>query len=200
MTKRKAPPLPKGSKNMNPPEISFFDLIREDFRTHDSSLLEPGFWAVAVHRLGNWRMSFKSKIVRIPLKIFYLITYTWVLWIWGIQISYIVQLGRRVRLWHHGGMVLEARSIGDDVHIRQNTTFGIASRSDLNAKPMIGNNVDIGVGACLIGHITIGNDSIIGANAVVTKDVPPNSLAVGVPAKIKKSNKVKLEYDMSGLN
>jgi serine O-acetyltransferase len=84
-------------------------------------------------------------------------------------------------------MVLGARSIGDDVHIRQNTTFGIPRRTELAAKPIIGDRVDIGCGAVLLGHIHVGADSVIGANSVVTRDVPAGSLVVGNPARVVKS-------------
>jgi serine O-acetyltransferase len=84
-------------------------------------------------------------------------------------------------------MVLGARSIGDDVHIRQNTTFGIPRRTELSAKPIIGDRVDIGCGAVLLGHIHVGADSVIGANSVVTRDVPAGSLVVGNPARVVKS-------------
>ena len=53
---------------------------------------------------------------------------SWVEWTCGISLPYTVRLGRRVRIWHHSGMILHARSIGDDVHIRQNTTFGVVRR------------------------------------------------------------------------
>jgi serine O-acetyltransferase len=109
----------------------------------------------------------------------------WVEWTCGITLPYTVKLGRRVRIWHHGGMVLHAKSIGDDVHVRQNTTFGIARRDRLYELPTIEDRVDIGCGAVILGNITIGHDSVIGANAVVLKDVPPGALAVGVPAQIK---------------
>lgn len=178
------PPLPSGEANCNPTGMGLFDLWQEDFRTHDRSLMEPGFWAVAVHRFGNWRMDIRPRLLRAPFSILYKLADTWVHWIWGIKLGYTVQLGRRVRIWHHGGMVLGARSIGDDVHIRQNTTFGIARRSQLNGKPMIGDRVDIGCGAVILGHIQIGHDSVIGANAVVTRDVPPRSVVVGVPGKV----------------
>ena len=58
------------------------------------------------------------------------------------------------------------------------------SVDDLNAKPIIGNRVDIGAGACILGHTTVGDDAIIGANAVVTKDVPAGAVVGGVPAKL----------------
>ncbi len=77
-------------------------------------------------------------------------------------------------------------SIGDDVHLRQNTTLGVAHRGDARwLKPTIGDRVDIGAGAVIVGNIHVGHDSVVGANAVVLKDVPPWSIAVGVPAVIK---------------
>jgi serine O-acetyltransferase len=181
------PPLPRGDKNENPSGIGFLSLLAEDFRTYDRNLMEPGFWAVAVHRFGNWRMSLRPRPLRAPATIVYRTLRTAVHWGWGIKLDYTVKVGRRVRIWHHGGMVLGARSIGDDVHIRQNTTFGIPRRSELNAKPMIGDRVDIGCGAVLLGHIKIGADSVIGANSVVTRDVPPGALVVGNPARVVKS-------------
>jgi serine O-acetyltransferase len=87
-------------------------------------------------------------------------------------------------------MVLHARSIGDDVHVRQNTTFGIARRDRLHELPTIEDRVDIGCGAVVLGNITVGHDSVIGANAVVLKDVPPHSVAAGVPAQVVKELQV----------
>ncbi len=84
-------------------------------------------------------------------------------------------------------MILSCRSIGDDVHIRQNTTFGVRRRDDHVAlRPAIEERCDIGVGAVILGPITVGHDSQIGANAVVLNDIPPYSVAVGVPAKVVK--------------
>jgi serine O-acetyltransferase len=182
------PPLPRGDKNENPKGIGLFALLAEDYRTYDRNPLEPGFWAVAVHRFGNWRMGLSPKVLRAPCTILYRTLATSVNLGFGIKLDYTVKLGRRVRIWHHGGMVLGARSIGDDVHIRQNTTFGVARRGDHRSqKPIIEDRVDIGCGAVIVGPITIGHDSQIGANAVVLKDVPPYSVCVGVPAKVIKT-------------
>jgi serine O-acetyltransferase len=176
-------PLPRGDRNMNPCDIGFFDLLREDYRTHDRHFFEPGFLAIAVHRFGNVRMGVRFKLLRAPLTLLYRMLYTMVNWTWGIDLPYTTRLGRRVRIWHHGGMVLGARSIGDDVHIRHNTTFGVLNRQQLTSKPIIGNRVDIGTGACVFGAVTVGDDSVIGANSVVLRDVPPGSVFMGNPAR-----------------
>lgn len=183
VTEKVRAPLPRGDKNENPKDVSLLGLLAEDFRTHDNDPLQPGFWAVAVHRFGNWRMDVKPKVARAPLTVLYRALYTGVNWAWGIDLGYTVKLGRRVRIWHHGGIVLGARSIGDDVQIRQNTTLGVLSTSDLEGKPTIEDRVDVGAGACVLGDVTVGHDTVIGANSVVVKDVPPSSTVFGVPAR-----------------
>lgn len=180
------PPLNRGDENLNPPGIGFLALLREDLRTYDHDFMEPGFWAVALHRFGNWRMGIRPKLLRAPFTLFYRFLSRSAELIGGIHLPYTVRLGRRVRIWHHGGIVLHARSIGDDVHIRQNTTFGVAIRGRNRAIPTIGDRVDIGCGACVLGAVTIGHDSLIGANAVVVTDIPPHATAVGIPARVIK--------------
>jgi len=177
-----------GETNGNPFGMSLLDLWREDFAIHDRELFSQGFWAIALHRFGNWRMDIRNRWLRLPFSLAYKMLYKFVEWMCGISLNYPVKVGRRVRIWHHSGMILGARSIGNDVHLRQNTTFGVARRGDHRSlKPIIEDRVDIGAGVVIAGAITIGHDSVIGANAVVLKDVPPWSLAVGVPAKVIKT-------------
>jgi N-acetylglucosaminyl-diphospho-decaprenol L-rhamnosyltransferase len=176
-------PNPIGPRNQNPAGVHLLELLAEDFRTHDRDVLEPGFWAVALHRLGNARMGVRSKLLRAPLSAAYQVAFTGVSWLWGIDLSYDVKLGRRVRIWHHGGILLNARSIGDDVHIRHNTTLGIARRDHDAERPIIGNGVDLGVGSCVLGAVTVGDGAVIGANSVVVSDVAPHATAVGAPAR-----------------
>lgn len=185
-TRRAPTPLSVGDRNANPPDIGIWALLREDLRTHDGNCFEQGFWAVAVHRFGNWRMGWRWKIVRAPLTLLYRVLYRCVEWTCGITLPYTTQLGRRVRIWHHSGMVLHARSIGDDVHIRHNTTFGVARRDENHAIPVIEDGVDIGCGVCILGDVVIGRGSVIGANSVVLTDVPPGCVAVGAPARVVK--------------
>jgi len=176
-------PAAKGDRNQNPRGIGLRQLIAEDFRTHDRMLSEPGFWVVALHRLANARMDVRPRAVRAPMTLAYLVTERLVNWVWGIQLPYTVRLGRRVRIWHHGGTVLGARAIGDDVHIRHNTTFGVLTRGENAAKPIIGNRVDVGVGAVILGPVTVGDDAVVGPNSVVLRHVPPGTVVMGVPAR-----------------
>ena len=182
------PPSPPndGTENQNPPGMTLWQLWREDLRTHDGKWCEQGFWAVAVHRFGNWRMSVRPKIVRLPFSLLYKFLYRCVEWTCGISLPYTVRLGRRVRIWHHGGMILHAQAIGNDVQIRQNTTFGVVRSHHNFELPTIEDGADIGAGACVLGAIRIGCRAVVGANAVVLRDVPDDAVAVGIPARVVK--------------
>lgn len=182
-------PLPSGKENGNPPGIGLLELIKEDFRTHDGSLAEAGFWAIALHRLGNARMAVKPRWLRAPLSTTYRVAFVMTDWLLGIELPYTVRLGRRVRIWHHGGVVISARAIGDDVHIRHNTTLGVARRNEPGL-PIIGDRVDIGVGSCILGAVTVGDGAMIGANSVVVHDVPAGATAVGAPARVVMKGKL----------
>jgi serine O-acetyltransferase len=176
-------PMLIGDTNNNPSGISFPRLVAEDFRTHDRNVLDAGFWAVAVQRFGNWRMGIRPKVLRAPFSLIYKTLFGLIEICLGISLPYNTVLGRRVRIWHHGGIFIGARSIGDDVHLRHNVTIGVLHRGDKDAKPVIGNRVDIGPGAAILGAIEVGDDVVIGANSVVLKDVPPDSTVLGVPAR-----------------
>ena len=187
--KGKAPPINDGSTNMNPAGIGFWDLVREDFRTHDSDIFSQGFWMLFIHRFGNWRMSVRTRLLRAPLTLIYRFFNKMTQFWFGMKVDYVIIIGRRVKLEHFGGMILGARSIGNDVVIRQNTTFGISSTDDMNAKPIIGDGVDLGAGVVIIGNVTIGENSIVGPNSTVLSDVPPNTIVLGVPAQVVGPNR-----------
>lgn len=174
-----------GTANGNPQGIGFWALVGEDYRTHGSDLLSQGFWALFWHRFGNWRMGL-PKLLRMPATLIYRLMAKATEWMGGIHLPYTVRLGRRVCLEHFGGMILVAQAIGDDVIIRQNTTFGIAGLQGLQNRPVIGNGVEIGAGAVIVGSIHVGDGAVIGANAVVTRHVPAGAVAGGVPARILK--------------
>jgi serine O-acetyltransferase len=173
-----------GMRNCNPANIGLRALIAEDFRTHGSNSLSQGFWVLFWHRFGNQRMDLRPRLLRVPLTLLYRLMYKLCQWMAGIDLPYTVRVGRRVRLEHFGGMILIAQTIGDDVIIRQNTTFGIAGLDAVKDRPVIGNRVELGAGAVVIGPVHVGDDSIVGANAVVTKDVPAGAIVGGVPARL----------------
>lgn len=174
-----------GTRNCNPADISFLALIKEDFAVHERDLLSQGLWALIVHRFGNWRMGIAKGFLRWPFSLLYKVLEKLVEWFCGISLKYTVVVGRRVRIWHHGGMVLGALSIGDDVHIRQNTTFGVKRRDQPRwLKPVIGSRCDIGAGAVIVGGIEVGTDSVVGANVVLAESVAPGSIVLAAKPHI----------------
>lgn len=175
-----------GTGNGNPSGIGLAALVAEDFRTHERDLLSQGFWALFWHRFGNWRMGVRPRLLRVPLSALYRVMARGGEFTGGIKLPYSVRVGRRVKIEHFGGMILVAQWIGDDVTIRQNTTFGIATRDGLEDRPVIGNGVDIGAGAVIVGAVLVGDGAIVGANAVVVRDVPAGAIVGGVPARLLK--------------
>lgn len=173
-----------GRTNLNPVGIGFFALVSEDFQYHGRDPFSPGFWALFWHRFGNWRMNVRPRVLRLPLSIVYRAMVLLVGWMAGIDLPYTVKVGRRVILEHFGGMILVAQSIGDDVTIRQNTTFGIARLDDRSGRPVIGNGVEMGAGAVVLGRVVVGDDAVVGANAVVVRSVAPLAVVGGVPARL----------------
>ncbi len=102
----------------------------------------------------------------------------------GVELPCEAVIGRRFVIEHVGGIVISGDArFGDDCVIRNGVTVGLRNRG-ISGSPSIGNRVDIGAGAKLLGAIHIGDDCAIGANAVVLCDVPPRSIAVGVPARV----------------
>jgi FkbH-like protein len=174
----------RGRKNENPPELTFWQLIKEDFETHEHRLFEQGFWAVANNRFGNWRMGLASRLLRAPCTLAYNSFEKGIEIFGGITLPYTTKLGRRVRLWHHGGMIIGARAIGSDVHIRQNTTIGVAQTWRDDDLPIIEDGADIGCGASILGLVVVGRGAKLGANAVVLRDVPDGATAMGNPAHV----------------
>ncbi len=161
-----------------------FENIREDWHTYQHDITRQGFWVMLVYRFGQWRYTIKSRWIRLPFSFLYKVLYLFIQIITGIELPCEVKVGRRFTIEHFGGIVVSGdASFGDDVIIRNGVTVGLR-HTGVRGSPTIGNRVDIGAGAKLLGPIQIGDDVAIGANAVVIKDVPANSIAVGVPARI----------------
>lgn len=161
-----------------------FELLREDWITHQKELSRQGLWALAVYRFGRWRYSVRPAVVRKPLSMVYRILKLASQILTGIDIPCEATVGRRLCIEHFGGIVVSGDAVlGDDVVIRNGVTVGLR-RTGVPGAPVIGDRVDIGAGAKILGAIRIGDDVAIGANAVVLTDVPSGSIAVGIPARV----------------
>lgn len=168
--------------------LGLWEQIKEDWIAHDRDWTKPGFRAVVVHRFGVWRMSIEPKLLRAPLSILYRSMYRKIRNTYGIDLPYTVKLGRRVVIEHQGAIVIHGNSsIGDECVIRQGVTLGNRYLNRPLDAPKLGDRVNVGAGAKILGNVTLGDDVNIGANAVVLSDIPSGKTAVGIPAKIIKS-------------
>jgi len=165
--------------------LGLWQQIKEDWDAHGRDWTKPGFRAVAVHRFGVWRMALQPKLLRLPFNMLYRALYRKIRNVYGIDLPYTVQLGRRVLIEHQGAIVIHGYCcIGDDSIIRQGVTLGNRYLERPFEAPKLGERVNVGAGAKILGAVSIGSDVNIGANAVVLSDIPPGKTAVGIPAKI----------------
>lgn len=102
---------------------------------------------------------------------------------YGAEIAMDAVIGARLYVPHPYGIVIGRCEIGQGVMIHQNVTIGVTARGD-GSRPVVGDNCTIGAGAVILGNVTIGHGATIGANAVIIRDVPSHSTAVGVPARV----------------
>ena len=108
---------------------------------------------------------------------------------YGIELPKGTKVGEGFYIGHFGGIIISGGAvIGRNCNISQGVTIGVAGRGENRGIPVIGDCVYIGPGAKVIGKIRVGNNVAIGANAVVTKDVPDNAVVGGVPAKVISMN------------
>lgn len=166
-----------------------FDAIRDDIRVVRErdpaarSALEivlcyPGVHALALHRIGHrlWRAGWLT-LARFVSHVSRFLT--------GIEIHPAARLGRGLFIDHGMGLVIgETTEVGRNVTLLQGVTLGGTSLRREKRHPTLGDDVVVGTGAAVIGAITIGDGSRIGAGSVVVRDVPPNSVVVGVPGRI----------------
>jgi serine O-acetyltransferase len=112
----------------------------------------------------------------------------------GIEIHPGAKIGKGLFIDHGCGVVIgETSEIGDNCTIYQGVTLGGTGKDSGKRHPTLGNNVMVGAGAKVLGPFLVGDNSKIAANSVVLKEVPPNSTAVGVPARIVKIDGVRID-------
>jgi serine O-acetyltransferase len=169
--------------------MALLERIREDIR----SILErdpaarskieiltcyPGLWAVWFHRVSHRLWHIKLRLTaRLLSQLGRFLT--------GVDIHPGAKLGRRLFIDHATGVVIgETAIVGDDVTLYQGVTLGGTGKGHGKRHPTLCDNVFVGNNANILGNITIGDNSRVGAGSVVLADVPPNSTVVGVPAHI----------------
>jgi len=162
-----------------------FDQIRDDYQRHEGSILNPALWAILTYRYGVWALTVRPAPLKwLASKVFGLLFFL-VLITSGIRLHREIKIGKGLHLIHSGNIQIHPDTvIGDYCGIQQDVNIGI--NMERGGAPIIGNNVYIGRGATILGHVTIGDGARIAANSLVINDVPPNSTAIGVPARIIK--------------
>lgn len=169
--------------------------IRRYMRTEDVDSLGGLFelfifnyslWVVISYRFGVWvRHDFNIPILKQLLKLITRVEHELLCLITGIYIRFETNIGPGLYIGHTGMLVVNSHAIiGSHCTLSVGVVIGQAGRGERRGCPTIGNDVYVGVGAKIIGKITVGDGSAIGANAVVTRDIPPHATAVGVPARV----------------
>lgn len=173
--------------------------LREDIQTikqNDPSvkstleilLTYPSFYAIIFHRWAHFLYQRNAFLLSRMIANFSR-------FLTGIEIHPGATIGKRLFIDHGMGVVIgETASVGDDVIIFHGVTLGGTGKDKGKRHPTIGNNVLLSAHVQVLGPITIGNDSKIGAAAVVLETVPPNSTAVGIPAKVVRIDGKKIPH------
>lgn len=181
--------------------IFFFNEIRQAQKKDPAAksfleivLLYQGLHALIIYRIAHFFYN---------LHLYFLARYLSQIarFLTGIEIHPGAKIGKGLFIDHGMGVVVgETAIIGDNVLLYQGVTLGGTGLEKGKRHPTIGNNVVIGGGAKVLGNITIGDNSYIGANAVVIKDVPPNSTVVGIPGRITKQDGKKMDVSLDHIH
>lgn len=171
------------------PEIPSFralrGYVREDYAANARSLWAPGFQAVAIYRFGVWACGIRARALGMPLRALYRFLNLGVRNLYGIELPVQTRVGRRFTIAHQHGIVIHKdAAFGDDCLIRHGVTVGALRPGRGTRPPTLGDRVEVGVGAVLVGPIRIGDDAVIGPNAVVMTNVPAGSIVASPQPRI----------------
>ncbi|MBP5314022.1 MAG: serine O-acetyltransferase [Eggerthellaceae bacterium] len=183
--------------------MNIFKTIAEDVRNvkaHDPAaqnsfviwLSYPGLHARWAHIPEHWMWNHHLKsLARLCSQV----TRFWT----GVEIHPAAQIGRRFFIDHAMGVIIgETTVIGDDCVLYQGVTLGGTGKETGKRHPTLGNNVMVGVGASILGSVTVGDNAKIGGGAVVVHDVPANTTVVGIPGRVVARNCIRVfdeEYE-----
>ena len=180
--------------------VGFWRVLREDLaaaRAHDpaargdveNAIVYSGLHAIWFHRLSHrlWVGGGAGRVAGRILSQF-------ARFLTGIEIHPGATIGRRFFIDHGMGVVIgETAEIGDDCMLYHGVTLGGVSLKQVKRHPTLGDRVTVGAGAKILGPVVIGDDSSVGANAVVVKDAPADSIVVGIPGVAKPAKSTKEE-------
>lgn len=164
-----------------------FENLRRDIKTYEVYgrwYTNTGFWIVAIYRFGMWSDSLPSNFLRLPMWLFYRLLKL------AFRSNHILlwagsrgaRIGAGLRLIHPTNVLIGGDvEIGEDCLIFNDVTLGTGQTPGM---PKIGNNVNIYPGARVLGGVTIGDNSMVGANCVVIRDVPPDSIVLSPPSRV----------------
>ena len=155
-------------------------------------LKEQSIWAIAVYRFGRRVDRRRHGLVRKLLSTWYWLIFRLVETLTGISLPKEAQIGPGLRIWHFGNIFINPQSVmGANCTLRQGVTLG--NRVDGGPSPTLGDNVELGAYAQILGGVTIGSGAKIGAMSVVLVDVPAGATAVGNPARIIQKSTITTE-------
>lgn len=152
-------------------------VVREDLEAHRGEWARPGFQALAVHRLGTWRQSVAWAVVRKPCSAVYYAAAAFCRNVYAVEIGEGAHIGRRVVIEHQGIVVHGNSVVGDGCVLRQGVTLGCKTPRRAGEAPRLGRDVQVGANAVIVGNITVGDGTRIGACSVVSQDLPAGARA-----------------------
>lgn len=148
-------------------------------------LQQETLWAIFIYRYGRWLYSsFNVPILKSIMRIFYASISRILEMLLGIHINLGADIGKGLYIGHYGGIWVGPIKMGECCSLSQEVTIGIGGAGENRGIPQLGEKVWIGPGAKIFGAIKIGSCVAIGANAVVSKNIPNNAVVVGNPARI----------------
>jgi serine O-acetyltransferase len=173
-----------------------FENVKQDLNRFDDSFLarvrgilfNPGTWAVLSYRLNRWIYVCRApKFMRKFLGLGTTILQIWIVVLTSIDLPPAAEIGPGLLIPHTGFVVVAVGArIGSNCTLTQGITIGhsLGGKSSGNGVPVIGDRVYVGPSSVIIGNLTIGNDALVGAGAIVIRSVPPGGVVVGNPARL----------------
>lgn len=170
-----------------------------------TAMLQQGWWAVLAYRLNHYaKYKLRSRLLTVLFGIFHQMVFV----VTSIEISSSAHIGPGLWLPHGGNIIIGAVHAGSNCNIFQGVTVGDGESTAVAPEPgaswlhlpTLGNRVWVGPGAVVVGRITLGDDAVVSANSLVTRDVPPRGVMLGVPARLVSRNGSFTQIRYRGMN